>query len=188
MTKSHDLIVIGAGMAGVTAANKASAQGWDVAIVDALPYGGTCALRGCDPTKGVGAVRRFESVTASDEAFELRLEFGELALSRPDVIQLGQEQGVHVDARDGAFAAQIEDAGHLDQAESGRPSAADEREPGEDRGVVLAVPVGAPTWLRKQTSALVKANGLRRHARGLAGFSDAHGLTLRLYLASPIKV
>jgi hypothetical protein len=40
---------------------------------------------------GVGAVRRIESVTASDEAFELRLELGELTLPRPDVIQLGQE-------------------------------------------------------------------------------------------------
>ncbi len=51
MTKNHDLIVIGAGMAGVAAANKCASQGWDVAIVDALPYGGTCALRGCDPKK-----------------------------------------------------------------------------------------------------------------------------------------
>lgn len=50
-TKNYDLIVIGAGMAGVAAANKAAAQGWDVAIVDAVPYGGTCALRGCDPKK-----------------------------------------------------------------------------------------------------------------------------------------
>ncbi len=47
----YDLIVIGAGMAGVSAANKASAQGWRVAIADRLPYGGTCALRGCDPKK-----------------------------------------------------------------------------------------------------------------------------------------
>jgi glutathione reductase (NADPH) len=51
MTKSYDLIVIGAGMAGVAAANKCASQGWDVAIVDGLPYGGTCALRGCDPKK-----------------------------------------------------------------------------------------------------------------------------------------
>ncbi len=51
MTKQYDLIVIGAGMAGVSAANKCAAQGWSVAIVDALPYGGTCALRGCDPKK-----------------------------------------------------------------------------------------------------------------------------------------
>ncbi len=51
MTPSYVLIVIGAGMAGVSAANKCASQGWKVAIVDALPYGGTCALRGCDPKK-----------------------------------------------------------------------------------------------------------------------------------------
>lgn len=51
MTQSYDLIVIGAGMAGVSAANKCASKGWKVAIVDALPYGGTCALRGCDPKK-----------------------------------------------------------------------------------------------------------------------------------------
>ena len=51
MTYDYDLIVIGAGMAGVTAAHKCASAGWKVAIVDALPYGGTCALRGCDPKK-----------------------------------------------------------------------------------------------------------------------------------------
>ncbi|GAA2028450.1 NAD(P)/FAD-dependent oxidoreductase [Terrabacter terrae] len=51
MTRGYDLVVIGAGMAGVAAANKCAAAGWRVAIVDALPYGGTCALRGCDPKK-----------------------------------------------------------------------------------------------------------------------------------------
>jgi len=51
MTLNYDLIVIGAGMAGVSAATKCAAQGWNVVIVDALPYGGTCALRGCDPKK-----------------------------------------------------------------------------------------------------------------------------------------
>ncbi|ANH39985.1 Glutathione reductase [Nocardioides dokdonensis FR1436] len=51
MSQHFDLIVVGAGMAGVAAANKCAAQGWQVAIVDALPYGGTCALRGCDPKK-----------------------------------------------------------------------------------------------------------------------------------------
>jgi glutathione reductase (NADPH) len=51
MSEMFDLVVIGAGMAGVAAANKCGAAGWRVAIVDALPYGGTCALRGCDPKK-----------------------------------------------------------------------------------------------------------------------------------------
>ena len=51
MSQGFDLLVIGAGMAGVAAANKCATAGWKVAIVDALPYGGTCALRGCDPKK-----------------------------------------------------------------------------------------------------------------------------------------
>ncbi len=49
--KSFDLIVIGAGTAATSAANKCASAGWSVAVVDELPYGGTCALRGCDPKK-----------------------------------------------------------------------------------------------------------------------------------------
>lgn len=41
MTTSKDLIVIGAGMAGIAAANKCAGAGWSVGIVDELPYGGT---------------------------------------------------------------------------------------------------------------------------------------------------
>lgn len=51
MSDAYDLIVVGAGMSGVSAANKCASAGWRVAIVDELPYGGTCALRGCDPKK-----------------------------------------------------------------------------------------------------------------------------------------
>ena len=51
MAESYDLVVIGAGMAGLASAEKAAAAGWRTAIVDELPYGGTCALRGCDPKK-----------------------------------------------------------------------------------------------------------------------------------------
>jgi len=51
MTDTLDLIVIGAGMAGINAAKKCGKAGWSTAIVDELPYGGTCALRGCDPKK-----------------------------------------------------------------------------------------------------------------------------------------
>lgn len=51
MTRSFDLIVLGVGMAAVSAANKCAKAGWSVAVVDELPYGGTCALRGCDPKK-----------------------------------------------------------------------------------------------------------------------------------------
>jgi len=95
---------------------------------------------------------------------------------------------VNVGARDGAVAAKVEDAGHLDQGESPCLSGADERESSEDRGVVLAVSIRVPVWLGKQTSALVEADGLRRHACGLGGLSDTHDPSLGLDLAPWIKV
>lgn len=47
----YDLVVIGTGSAGSTAAMHCREAGWSVAVVDSRPYGGTCALRGCDPKK-----------------------------------------------------------------------------------------------------------------------------------------
>jgi glutathione reductase (NADPH) len=46
-----DLIVIGTGTAGSTVAAECRSKGWKVAIIDSLPFGGTCALRGCEPKK-----------------------------------------------------------------------------------------------------------------------------------------
>jgi glutathione reductase (NADPH) len=51
MEKSFDLIVIGSGTAGLGAAMKCRKAGWEVAVVDERPFGGTCELRGCDPKK-----------------------------------------------------------------------------------------------------------------------------------------
>jgi len=46
-----DLVVIGTGAAATTVASKCASAGWKVAIADSRPFGGTCALRGCDPKK-----------------------------------------------------------------------------------------------------------------------------------------
>lgn len=51
MTKPYELVVIGAGTAAMTAAMRVRAAGWTVAVIDHRPFGGTCALRGCDPKK-----------------------------------------------------------------------------------------------------------------------------------------
>jgi glutathione reductase (NADPH) len=51
MAKTYDLVVIGSGTAASVAANHCRNTGWRVAVIDHLPFGGTCALRGCDPKK-----------------------------------------------------------------------------------------------------------------------------------------
>jgi len=85
MSQSYDLIVIGAGMAGVAAANKCAAKKWSVAIVDSLPYGGTCALRGCDPKK---ILRRGAEII--DNARLMRgkgIDDADLSINWPDLMK-----------------------------------------------------------------------------------------------------
>lgn len=50
-TKDFDLIVIGTGPAASTVAKKVAKSGRAVAVVESRGYGGTCALRGCNPKK-----------------------------------------------------------------------------------------------------------------------------------------
>ena len=50
-TKTFDLIVIGTGAAASTVVSQCRVAGWQVAIADSRPFGGTCVLRGCDPKK-----------------------------------------------------------------------------------------------------------------------------------------
>jgi glutathione reductase (NADPH) len=51
MTRKFDLIAIGTGSAASGVTSLCREAGWKVAIVDSRPFGGTCALRGCDPKK-----------------------------------------------------------------------------------------------------------------------------------------
>lgn len=51
MEKPYDVVVIGTGSAAAVVASRCRAAGWTVAIIDARPFGGTCALRGCHPKK-----------------------------------------------------------------------------------------------------------------------------------------
>lgn len=49
--RRFDLVVIGTGEAASAVAARCHQAGWSVAVIDELPFGGTCALRGCDPKK-----------------------------------------------------------------------------------------------------------------------------------------
>ena len=51
MTRKFDLVVIGTGEAASPVASRCRSAGWQVAVIDSRPFGGTCALRGCDPKK-----------------------------------------------------------------------------------------------------------------------------------------
>jgi glutathione reductase (NADPH) len=65
VTRTFDLLVIGSGSAAGTVASRCRAAGWSVAMIDERPFGGTCALRGCDPKKVlVGAAAAVEAIHA----------------------------------------------------------------------------------------------------------------------------
>lgn len=51
MARAYDLVVIGSGTAAQVASHRMASAGWRVAVIDHRPFGGTCALRGCDPKK-----------------------------------------------------------------------------------------------------------------------------------------
>ncbi len=61
--KNYDLVVIGTGVGGTAAAFKCRNAGLSVAVIDKRKYGGTCALRGCDPKKVlVGATELIDRI------------------------------------------------------------------------------------------------------------------------------
>lgn len=80
--KHYDIIVIGVGMAGLSAARKTAKAGKRVAVIDSRPYGGTCALRGCDPKKvlvgGAELVDWQRRMAGRGIEGELRVGWGEL--------------------------------------------------------------------------------------------------------------
>jgi glutathione reductase (NADPH) len=81
--KAYDLVVIGSGTAAQVASFRVCAAGWSVAVIDHLPFGGTCALRGCNPKKML-----ISGAEAIDMARRMRGRgaAGELGLSWPEPI------------------------------------------------------------------------------------------------------
>lgn len=80
--KCFDLVVLGTGAASSTVATECREAGWTVAIVDDRPFGGTCALRGCDPKKvlvgAAEAVRAARRLHKKGIAGEARIDWPEL--------------------------------------------------------------------------------------------------------------
>jgi len=83
MTKKFDVIAIGTGSAASAVASRCREAGWQVAIVDSRPFGGTCALRGCDPKKVlVGAAESVDWTRRMEgkgiQAAKLQIDWPEL--------------------------------------------------------------------------------------------------------------
>jgi glutathione reductase (NADPH) len=82
MTEPYDLIIVGTGTAAMVAAMRARAAGWTVAVIDFRPFGGTCALRGCDPKKmlvsGVEVIDATRRMRPNGVAGELHIDWPEL--------------------------------------------------------------------------------------------------------------
>ena len=88
MVKRFDLIVIGTGTAAMTAAMKVRGAGWSVAVIDQRPFGGTCALRGCDPKKML-----IGGASAVDHARRMRGKGvdGDARINWPDLMAFKRE-------------------------------------------------------------------------------------------------
>jgi glutathione reductase (NADPH) len=83
MNRKFDVIAIGTGSAASTVASRCREAGWQVAIVESRPFGGTCALRGCDPKKVlVGAAEAVDWIRRMNgkgiQAEKLQIDWPEL--------------------------------------------------------------------------------------------------------------
>ncbi|QCF26488.1 dihydrolipoyl dehydrogenase family protein [Hydrocarboniclastica marina] len=82
MATPYDLIVIGTGTAAKVVIMRAQAANWRIAVVDFRPYGGTCALRGCDPKKmmieGAKALDHTRRMQGKGLQGEVRIDWTEL--------------------------------------------------------------------------------------------------------------
>jgi glutathione reductase (NADPH) len=81
--KYFDLLVIGTGPAGSRVAIKCAQAGWKVAIAESREFGGTCALRGCNPKKVfVHAAEVVDAATRSNgklcEVSDIRIDWKKL--------------------------------------------------------------------------------------------------------------
>ena len=76
MKSRYDLVVIGTGTAASVIAHSCRDQGWTVAVIDHQPFGGTCAVRGCDPKKVLVAAA--EAMDAAERMREKGVVLGKL--------------------------------------------------------------------------------------------------------------
>jgi pyruvate/2-oxoglutarate dehydrogenase complex dihydrolipoamide dehydrogenase (E3) component len=103
----YDLIVVGAGAAGSTAASEARGQGARVAMIEQWKVGGTCLNAGCDPTKAL--VRAAHALHETRTASRFGIEVEDAQVDWPRVI--GRVERVIDTIRGGDGDRNIREAG-----------------------------------------------------------------------------
>src|SRR5512133_3019059 len=80
-----DVLVVGAGQAGVPLATRLAASGRNVVLVERSRIGGTCVNYGCTPTKTMVASARAAHVARS--AGRLGIHTGNVRVDFPDIVR-----------------------------------------------------------------------------------------------------
>ncbi len=75
MATYYDLVIIGAGPGGYTAAIKGASFGMKVAVVDENKLGGVCINRGCIPTKALLHASNIFSMMQHGDEFGVSTDF-----------------------------------------------------------------------------------------------------------------
>jgi len=82
--RRYDLVVVGTGVASAVA-SRCREAGWSVAVIDSHPFGGTCALRGCNPKKVL--VSAVEAVHAMQNMAGRGVRARELGIDWPELMR-----------------------------------------------------------------------------------------------------
>ena len=90
--KKFDLIVLGAGPSGGTVAKACAEAGKKVALIESREFGGTCALRGCNPKKVfVNAAEIVDAARRSDgklcKAGSIKIDWSQLVKFKETFVQ-----------------------------------------------------------------------------------------------------
>lgn len=92
----YDVIVIGAGPGGYTAANKAAKHGLNVLLIEKDKVGGTCLNRGCIPMKSIIESARVYNTSLQSELYGIKndnvsFDYSLINSRRDDVVKVLRE-------------------------------------------------------------------------------------------------
>ena len=93
MTYSFDAIIVGAGQAGPSLADRLTAAGWKVALAERQAFGGTCVNTGCTPTKAMVASAKAAHTLRTAAAFgleavkEIRVDLAKVKARKDAIVQ-----------------------------------------------------------------------------------------------------